>query len=151
MNSSSEYCSEASNQVISRVKAELSSGLRMSDESIREFYPKHINRLFIPWNNSLYFWFIFWEYLICCGVVQTLGQNLGEDIAIIGRDRQIAWSNQLTCSHPGPFAMNFATIHVSTQHHHHAAMTMICAQAAIFRSAPPKLGHGHSSQPIHVI
>ena len=47
--------------------------------------------------------------------------------------------------------MDFAAIHIAAQDHHHAAVTVICAEAAIFGGAPPKLGHGDGGQLIHVV
>ena len=71
------------------------------------------------------------EYFICSGIVQPFDQHLGEHITIIGGDRQIAWSHQWSGSQPRPLAVHLPAEDVADQHHHHAAVTVVRAEAAV--------------------
>src|SRR5204863_8876403 len=91
------------------------------------------------------------EDILHRGVVQALEADFGQDVAVVSGHGQVAGADQLPFVQAGPRAVDFAAQHVPAQDHHHAAVTVVGAQAAVLGGAAPKLGHGHDRDVVEVI
>ncbi len=50
-----------------------------------------------------------------------------------------------------PFAVDFAALHASPEHHHQAAVSVVGAAGAIFREGAAEFGHGHDDDVVHAV
>ena len=77
--------------------------------------------------------------------------QLGEHIAEVGRDRQIAAVVALLGRQAGPASVDVAALHRAAQHEHRVAVPVVGAAAAVLRHGAAKLRHGHDHGVGHAV
>src|SRR5713101_6903507 len=89
------------------------------------------------------------EDLYVTGDAEVLPGHLGEELAEVGRDRQVAPFEELLGREPGPPTVDAAAEHGAAQHQHGGAMAVVGAAVAVLAHGPAEFGHGEHEHILH--
>ena len=82
---------------------------------------------------------------------QMFRDALGEDVAEIGRDRQVTALPELLALEPRPLAVNLAALDVAAEDEHRVAVAMVRAAVAVLLHRPAELRHRDHDDVRHAI
>ena len=79
------------------------------------------------------------------------GDDFAEDVAEVGRDREVAALVALLAREPGPPAVDAAAADAAADHHHRVAVSVVGAAVAVLAHGPAELRHRQDDRVFHAI